>query len=436
MGGFVDGYDLLILSAALLLLIPHFHLDAARVGILVASAYLGSFFGAMIFGYYTDLRGRRGIFILDLALFIVFSIISGLSPNYTVLLISRFLLGVAIGMDFPTAGAMIAEFAPAHARGRLLSVWQLLWAVGALIAPLVAITLLPLGPDAWRWMLASGAVPAAIVLVGRRFVPETPRWLMSQGKIAEAHTVLAWAGRTERHAGTAVPQHDAAAPETRLAEQTRFGEMFNSRYRRLTIIISLVCFAGAFGPLFLSSYTAFLAKYYGFSSNLRALEFGTIIWFFYIVGNVINFLLTDRVGRKPMLIGGAILVTVTLLIASRTSISNITLVFAVLIFAAIGHWGGVDQGLWQYSAEVFPTRIRGTARGFTTSWIRLSAFLSALLTPTLLKRLGFGSTMLLFAGIEVIVIVLAFALPEVKGRALEDIAKEGRETAPASSYTT
>jgi len=108
----------------------------------------------------------------------------------------------------------------------------------------------------------------------------------------------------------------------------------------------------------------------------------------------------------------------------------------VLIFAAIGHWGGVDQGLWQYSAEVFPTRIRGTARGFTTSWIRLSAFLSALLTPTLLKRLGFGSTMLLFAGIEVIVIVLAFALPEVKGRALEDIAKEGRETAPASSYTT
>lgn len=412
MGGFVDGYDLLILSAAILLITPQFKLSAGAVGLLVASAYLGSFVGAIVSGYYTDLRGRRTIYIVDLGLFIVMSILSAVAPNYAWLIGTRFILGIAIGIDFPTAGAMIAEFSPAKRRGAMLSIWQLLWAVGAVVAPLVAIGLLPLGPNAWRWMLASGAIPALAVLLGRQFIPETPRWLAGQGRLEEAQRVVSWATRS-----------DVAAAPIPTVEPTKpnFGEIFKGKYGRLTALISIICFAGAFGPLFLGSYSAYLAKFYGFTGNTKALLFGTVIWVFFIIGNLVNLLLTDRVGRKPMLIGGAVLVTVTLVIASQLHLSNIGLVFGVLVFAALGHWGGVDQGLWQYSVEVFPTRFRGTARGFTTSWIRMSAFLSALLTPVMLKSIGFGSTMLLFAAVELIVVVLSFFLPEVKGRRLEEI---------------
>jgi MFS family permease len=201
-----------------------------------------------------------------------------------------------------------------------------------------------------------------------------------------------------------------------------FGQLFSHRYWRITVLVSAVSFAGAFGPLFLSTYTAFLAKFYGFTSDVQALLFGSVIWVFYIVGNVINLSLTDRLGRKPLLVGGAVVITVVLVAASRIGIEgNVALVFGVLAIAAMAHWGGVDQGIWQYPAEVFPTRFRGTGRGFTTSFIRLSAFLAALVTPVMFASIGFSSTMLVLAAVETSVIVLGLFLPEVKGKSLEEI---------------
>jgi putative MFS transporter len=432
LGGFVDGFDLLLISAALLLLVPYFDLSAGQVGLLVSSAYLGSWLGALVFGYYTDRKGRRAVFMLSMVAFIVTSILCALAPNYAVLLLSRFLVGVAIGMDFPTAGAMISEFAPPRDRGKLLAMWQLLWAVGALLSPFVAILLLPLGDEAWRWMFATGAVPALFILAGRSQIPETPRWLLSQGRVEEAREVLAWAEQPTDLRATELPTGELSGPESApTSARAAFGQLFSHRYWRITVLVSAVSFAGAFGPLFLSTYTAFLAKFYGFTSDVQALLFGSVIWVFYIVGNVINLSLTDRLGRKPLLVGGAVVITVVLVAASRIGIEgNVALVFGVLAIAAMAHWGGVDQGIWQYPAEVFPTRFRGTGRGFTTSFIRLSAFLAALVTPVMFASIGFSSTMLVLAAVETSVIVLGLFLPEVKGKSLEEIESQYEEKEP------
>ena len=433
LGGFVDGFDLLLISAALLLVVPYFDLGAGQVGLLVSSAYLGSWLGALVFGYYTDRKGRRTVFILNMAVFIVTSILCALSPNYLTLLAARFLVGVAIGMDFPTAGAMISEFAPARDRGKLLAMWQLLWSLGALISPFVAILLLPIGDEAWRWMLATGAVPALFILAGRSQIPETPRWLLSQGRVDEAREVLAWAEQPTDLQETELPTGDLAGPESAPAStRAAFAQLFSPRYWKITVLLSAVCFAGAYGPLFLSTYSAFLAKFYGFTSDVQALLFGSVIWVFYLIGNVLNLFLTDRVGRKPLLIGGAIVITIVLIVASRIGIEagNVALLFGVLIIAAVAHWGGVDQGIWQYPAEVFPTRFRATGRGFTTSFIRLSAFLAALLTPIMFASIGFSTTMLLLALVESSVIVLGFFLPEVKGQSLEEIESQYEEKEP------
>ena len=433
LGGFVDGFDLLLISAALLLVVPYFDLGAGQVGLLVSSAYLGSWLGALVFGYYTDRKGRRTVFILNMAVFIVTSILCAFSPNYLTLLAARFLVGVAIGMDFPTAGAMISEFAPARDRGKLLSMWQLLWSLGALISPFVAILLLPIGDEAWRWMLATGAVPALFILAGRSQIPETPRWLLSQGRVDEAREVLAWAEQPTDLRETELPTGDLAGPESApTSTRAAFAQLFSPRYWKITVLLSAVCFAGAYGPLFLSTYSSFLAKFYGFTSNVQALLFGSVIWVFYLVGNVLNLFLTDRVGRKPLLIGGAVVITIVLIVASRIGIEegNVALLFGVLVIAAVAHWGGVDQGIWQYPAEVFPTRFRATGRGFTTSFIRLSAFLAALLTPIMFASIGFSTTMLLLAVVESSVIVLGFFLPEVKGQSLEEIESHYEEKEP------
>lgn len=415
-GGFVDGYNLLILSASLILLVPYFHLTALQTGFIGGSAYLGSFFGAMIFGYFTDLRGRRSIFLLDMALFVIFSILSGLVVNVATLLIARFLLGFFIGMDFPTAGAMIAEFSPAKTRGAQLARWQLLWVLGALAAPIVGILLLPMGGDAWRWMLMSGAVPAAIVLIGRRNIPETPRWLLSQNRGDDARRAAEWAGIDPE----VVPSVQSTTASVR--EKTR--RIFGPQFGKVTMVITIVMFAAAFGPLFLGTYSSYLAKFYGFTSNTQSLEFSMVVWIAYLVANLINMGITDKIGRKPLLIIGTAIVTVSLGVASRLPLTDIGLVLVVFVVAAIGHWGGVDQAVWQYPAELFPTDIRATARGWVTSWGRMSAFLSAVVTPVILKDIGFGPTMLIFAGVELIAFSFSFALPEVKGRTLEEIAAD------------
>ena len=103
------------------------------------------------------------------------------------------------------------------------------------------------------------------------------------------------------------------------------------------------------------------------------------------------------------------------------------------MFAAIGHWGGVDQGVWQFGVELFPTRFRALARGFTSSWIRLGAAISAVLTPILFSSIGFDNTMLIFAGVEIVVVALAFLLPEVNGRSLEEIGEA--ESSPDTGVT-
>lgn len=326
-------------------------------------------------------------------------------------------------MDLPTSGAMISEFSPARLRGRLLSVQQLFWALGGLIAPLAGILFLPIGEESWRWMFASGALPALFILLGRRNIPETPRWLLSQGREQEAKRVLEWAGQSTDLRAAELPTGQLSGSENApTSSRAAFAQLFSPQYRRTTILVSAVCFGASFGPMFISVYTAYLARFYGFTSDVQALIFGTIIQVFFLVGNVVNISFTDKIGRKPFLIGGATIVTVTLIAASRIGIEgNVTLVFGILTLAAVGHWGGANQAIWQYSAEVFPTRFRATGRGFTSSWIRMGAFLGALLQPTLFAVFGFGSTMLILAAVESTVIFLAFFLPEVKGQSLEEI---------------
>jgi MFS transporter, putative metabolite transport protein len=409
LGGFADGYDLQILSAAVLVLVPALKLQSGATGLLTSMGYLGAFLGAIVAGRLTDRFGRRQVYVTSLILMAIGAIMSAVSPGLALLLVSRFIIGLGIGADFPTSGAMIAEFVPAARRGGALASWQLLWTVAGVIAPFIGVLLLGVGGDnSWRWILLSGLIPAIAILVARQSIPETPRWLETHGRSSEAAQVRAWAGQDD----------DAGAVREEPSEG--FAALWRSHRRRL-ISLCVMCLFGSFGPLFLGTYGAFLAKFYGFTGDRSALMFGAIIWVFYLIGSVLNIALTDRIGRRPLLIGGAVIVTVTLLIASRLHLGSgtVLIVFIVLAFAALGHYGGVDQAMFQYSAELFPTRSRGTGRGITTSCTRLSAFVASLVTPPLLSGIGFGPTMLIFAGTEVIALAAALTLPEVRGKTLE-----------------
>ncbi len=234
MGQFLDGYDLLIIGGALLLIVPMFKPSPATLGLLSASAFVGSFLGAIVAGWMGDKLGRRSILLWDLFFFVICSLGAGFSQNMTEIIIFRFLIGVGIGADLPVAYALIAETAPKRTRGRLLAAPLAMWGLGGVLAGLVGFLFITYGgPDAWRWMFWVGVLPALAVLALRRSLPETPRWLAAAGQLDKAKAVAATL-MTE-------PQPEVASSPARIVPEvsrerqaTRFGELFSSSYARRT----------------------------------------------------------------------------------------------------------------------------------------------------------------------------------------------------------
>jgi len=158
LGSFSDGFALLLQSGALLFLVPYFRLKYLFTGLVVSAPFIGSVFGAIIFGWLADKIGRRAIVLNVLLFFVLSSIISSISVNIQMLLLSRFLVGIGIGGDIPASGSLIAERSEPSERGAFLSTQTLLWAVGAAIATVVSLPLLSLGKEAWRVLFGLAAI--------------------------------------------------------------------------------------------------------------------------------------------------------------------------------------------------------------------------------------------------------------------------------------
>lgn len=191
LGIMLDGYDFFIIGAANPLVEDEFSASAWQLGLVSTAAILGAFIGAAFLGPLGDRLGRRRIFKWDLIMFVVFSIACMFAWDVYSLIVMRFLVGIAIGLDYPIAASFLAEILPIKNRGRWLVSAFALQAVGMLLGALIgvlALTLLP-SDGSWRWMLGFGAIPALLIVFLRRVIPESPRWLAQNGAEAEAIAV-------------------------------------------------------------------------------------------------------------------------------------------------------------------------------------------------------------------------------------------------------
>jgi putative MFS transporter len=189
-GYFVDGYILGMIGIALALLAPQLGLGAVWTGLIGASALAGIFIGGLIFGWVTDRVGRQTMYVADLILFVVASVLQFFVEGPLALFVLRLIMGIAIGADYAIGSALLSEFLPRKQRGRLLACLNAIWTVGFVAAYVAGYFMQNMGPEAWRWMLASSAVPAALILALRLGTPESPRWLLSKGRIDEARQVV------------------------------------------------------------------------------------------------------------------------------------------------------------------------------------------------------------------------------------------------------
>ena len=386
-GPFLDGYILSIIGVAMIQATPKLGLSTSWQGLIGASALIGIFFGGFLGGWLTDKFGRQVLYTLDLILIIACSVAQFWVQTALTLFILRLLIGVAVGADYPIATALLAEFAPRRYRGPLLGGLIAIWFAGAAAAYVIGEMLLDTGPDGWRWMLASAALPATAFVIMRHGTPESPRWLSQQGRHVEATDVI------RRVYGTGMKSYPI--PSKSEGERLDGWALLRSGYgaRLLFVTAFWTCsiiplFAVyAFGPMILGSL--------GLDGVMA--NFGSaFITALFLVGCLVALAFVNRLGRRKLMLHSFLWSGVALLLLSISPGSPPIVVLS--FFSAYALFiGGAQVLTWIYPNELFPTEIRGTAVGLASSLSRIGAAVGTYLAPFSLDALGIGATMLIAA---------------------------------------
>lgn len=415
LGEFIDGYDLLVMGSAVLFLKPAFHLRASQIGLLGAAAFLGAAVGLLGFGTVADRWGRRRIFLFNLVFFVGFAVLSAFITNTTELFITRFMIGVAVGADIPASTAFLAEIAPAKHRGKFLGVLpNMLWILGAAAATVMALLLMGMGINAWRWMFGIAAIPALLVLLGRQILPESPRWLMQRGQMTEARDAA-------RRLGVAMPESDTPPRP----DGSRFRELFSPMYRKRTIVMALVfglnCLAGPVTTLGVP----YILRYGGLMTVQSSLLFSLSVYAVDLLGVFTGFLLIDRWQRRSLAylsIGGAGTLAVVIGITGFHTGSWLIILYLLLAYTL---WSGSALLVWVWASELFPTRIRGTGQGFCNATCRVAIAANTFLVPIGIAGLGIQDVMIAFAVPLYIMLALVASnsVFNTTGKTLEEIAE-------------
>lgn len=376
-GPFLDGYVLSIVGVALVQATPELGLSTSWQGLIGASALIGIFFGGFLGGWLTDKFGRQILYTLDLILIIVCSIGQFWVQSALSLFILRLLVGVAVGADYPIATALLAEFTPRRYRGPLLGGLIASWFAGAAAAYLVGELLLHSGPDGWRWMLASAALPAIGFVFMRHGTPESPRWLSQKGRHAEAAAVIRQVYGRDIKSCTTQENSENKKLDARALFHSEYGArlFFVTAFWTCSIIPLFAVYA--FGP---KIHTAL-----GLSGEMG--NFGsTLTTVLYLAGCLAALVVINKIGRRMLILHSFLWSGLALLLLG-ISVNSSPMVIFFLFSAYAIFIGGTQVLTWIYPNELFPTEIRGTAVGLASSLSRIGAAIGTYLAPASLEVL-------------------------------------------------
>ena len=384
MGGFSDGFALLLGGAALLSLSQYFKLTPSVEGLIISAPFIGSVIGSLIFGRLSDLFGRRAIFLNVLLFFVLGSLVSALAYFIPLLVAGRLLVGIGIGGDIPSGASLVAELSSERSRGRLISVQSILWGLGGASAALVALPLLGLmGSESWRIILGLGAVPPLIVLLLRRSVNES------------------WVWELKRRNGA-----------FRLRDR--------GKYTLTLAFTAASLFVWTFILAIFANYTPTILVDAMKLSKSMALLIGGLQWIGFVAGGLLVFKYCDRLGRRrliiPATVGEAVLLGLSVLVVKDPVAMSIML-FILWVLGGIGY---IVNSI--YSAELFPTMLRGTSSGLGFSAGRLGGYLSTLIIPSLLLAIGLSNIFLITAFlISPLAMVCLIAAPSSENKSLDEL---------------
>ncbi|WP_262103493.1 MFS transporter [Arthrobacter sp. Marseille-P9274] len=425
-GPFIDGYALSIIGIALITMTPGLDLSPGEIGLIGAASLVGIFFGGGLFGWLTDKIGRHKMYIADLIALAVFSLLNGFATEVWQVVLCRFFLGMAIGADYPIATSLLAEFLPKKVRGRLLGATFVVWAVGAAVAYAVGFLLRDTGPDAWRIMVASPAVFAIITLLCRLGTPESPRWLLSRGRVDEARAVI------KKVYGQQYDISDVSSDAAGESKQGRFADIFRGQYWKRTLFVSIFWTAQVI-PLFaVYTFAPDLLASFGMTGDANLYGGSFLISMLFVVGGVPGLWLVEKIGRRRLLLWTFGIISVALAIpVFIPDVQAGPLFLALAVFALASGASSFLEVV--YPNELFPTEVRATAVGFGTAISRVGSAASTYLMPLAILNFGAAGSLMIGAVISLVGLAATFLLaPETANKTLHELTSDPAPAAPAA----
>jgi MFS transporter, putative metabolite:H+ symporter len=421
---FFDAFDALAIASVLPVLVPLWKLTPPQIGLMISAGFAGQLIGALLFGFIAERYGRMLAMIGSIALFAVMSLVCAFAWDYNSLLVFRVIQGIGLGGEVPVAAVFISELAKAHGRGRFVLLYELVFPIGLSAAALAGLWVVPhLG---WPWMFVIGALPAFLALALRSLLPESPRWLAVHGRNAEAEAAMTLIEReTQKAIGKPLP-----APLPVVATQIKpasWSDLFGPLYLRRTLVVWVIWFAAYFVNYGLS---AWLPTIYRTVFQLPldvSLRYGLFTQIAGLIGTAICAFSIDHVGRRPWFavsfVGAAIALFALKLYPTPTAEQ-------VLICVTISYFflSTINIGVYLYTPELYPTRVRALGVGTATAWLRFASMIGpaivgmiigARLTPA--QAPDVPTVFLAFGAVAAVAAVITglFAV-ETKGRVLEE----------------
>ena len=449
LGGFLMGFDASVISGVVGFIGPEFELSNIQVGWAVASLTLTSTLAMMMAGPISDRFGRRPVLKVAAVLFTLSAIASAIAPDYLTLVIARMLGGFGVGAALIIAPMYIAEIAPADQRGRMVSFNQLNIVIGISVAYFSNFLILSLGQSDlawaqslrladwnWRWMLGVEALPAILYFLALFSVPESPRWLLMRGKAEEALKIFTRvSGKVKAEADIKTVQ-DSLDAEAHL-EKGSLKELFLPVMRLvLTIGIVIAILQQITGINSVFFYAPMIFEQSGIGTDAAFMQ-AVLVGIVNLVATVVAILLIDKLGRRPLMLAGLMVIASSMLLLAYSFYSanygpggelidmNSTLVLIGILSFVAGFGISLGPVMWVLFSELFPNRIRGIAISFCGLINSSVSFIVQLVFPWELENFGPSATFLIYGSFAIIGLIFVMRiLPETKGRSLEELEAE------------
>ncbi|WP_456265808.1 MULTISPECIES: MFS transporter [unclassified Bacillus (in: firmicutes)] len=410
---FFDAFDALSLAFVLPVLIGMWNLSPAQIGLLIGSGYIGQAIGAIFFGWLAERRGR--VFSAKWTVFLmsIMSIACVFSGNFMALFIFRFIQGIGVGGEVPVAASYINELSRAQGRGRFFMLYEMIFPLGLMISAQIGAFVVP--SFGWKWMFLIGGIGGLIVFGFFFMLRESPRWLISKGRLDEAERIIE---EIEASTDKRMPVANQVSSST---EKGDWKELFSTFYRKRTLVVWGLWFSAYFVSNGLNNWLPSLYNtvyHLPVGDSLRAASLTNILQ---TVGVFACAFLIDKVGRKrwatiAFVLTGVLLTT--LWVSGATSPESVI----YLGSAAYGMMGTITVLLYLYTPEIYPTRMRVIGTAFATAWLRLASAIAPIMIGFILEVSGVSTIFILFASVTVVGAILAFKMIETREKVLEDIA--------------